>query len=235
MTRLKYSSHRCFKFISLFYLSASVFFASTNFLLAEIYKLESFSFTTHHFAGAVVNQYKNKDSDGIFKSTTKETQGNSENSSVDFSEIDVRENFSLRLGFYRPILNFKSYKLNSNLFLSFGKFKLSYPDGFGVFVERIDVNSSSIELAPELTISTTLFKNKIKISSGVGYSFIHSKEKFKFGSWNIKETKNFGSAYRKISFSYLHAADINFSFYFDTLFRQNNTDIGIGIKFPIPH
>ena len=58
-----------------------MFVASTNFLLAEVYKIESFSLTTHHFAGAVVDQYTNND--GVFKSTKKVLEMNSNDPNED--------------------------------------------------------------------------------------------------------------------------------------------------------
>ena len=67
----------------------------------------------------------------------------------------------------------------------------------------------------------------------MGYSFVHSREHFKFGSWNIKETREFGSEYGTLSIQYQRSPDDKFKFYLDTFLRTSGSDFSFGVRLPL--
>ena len=186
----------------------------------------NFKITTNHLSQAIVDQYTNET--GAFKSTVG--TGSSISTS---SDMRINKSIGLRVSFFREYASINNFQLSSNLNLSFAQFGLTYPEGFGVFVERIDVNSNGLEIAPEFVLSTSFRDLNLDVNFGVGYSFIHSREKFRFGSWDINEKKNFGSPYGTVSIAYHHKPTDTFSFYFDTIFRSTGIDYSFGLKFPL--
>jgi len=186
----------------------------------------NFKITTNHLSQAIVDQYTNET--GAFKSTVG--TGSSISTS---SDMRINKSIGLRVSFFREYASINNFQLSSNLNLSFAQFGLTYPEGFGVFVERIDVNSNGLEIAPEFVLSTLVIDPRLNVNFGVGYSFIQSRENFRFGSWNIKEKKNFGSAYGTVSIAYRHKPNDKFSLFIDTFFRSSGLDYSFGIKFPL--
>ena len=198
---------------------------STQLILADS-AIANIKITTSHFSQAIVDQYTNET--GAFKSTVGIGSSNSKS-----SDMRINKSIGLRVSFGKEYASIKNFQFSSNLNLSFAQFGLTYPEGFGVFVERIDVNSNGLEIAPEFVLSTSVFDPNLDVNLGVGYSFIQSTEKFRFGSWNIKEKKNFGSAYGTVSIAYRHKPNDKFSLFIDTFFRSSGLDYSFGIKFPL--
>ena len=199
--------------------------ASTQLTQADS-SIVNIKITTNHLSQAIVDQYTNET--GAFKSTVG--TGSSISTS---SDMRINKSIGLRVSFFREYASINNFQLSSNLNLSFAQFGLTYPEGFGVFVERIDVNSNGLEIAPEFVLSTLVIDPSLNVNFGVGYSFIQSRENFRFGSWNIKEKKNFGSAYGTVSIAYRHKPNDKFSLFIDTFFRSSGLDYSFGIKFPL--
>jgi len=186
----------------------------------------NFKITTNHLSQAIVDQYTNET--GAFKSTVG--TGSSISTS---SDMRINKSIGFRVSFAKEYASINNFQLSSNLNLSFAQFGLAYPEGFGAFVERIDVNSNSLEIAAEFVLNTLVIDPSLNVNFGVGYSFIQSRENFRFGSWNIKEKKNFGSAYGTVSIAYRHKPNDKFSLFIDTFFRSSGLDYSFGIKFPL--
>ena len=199
--------------------------ASTQLTQADS-SVVNFKITTNHLSQAIVDQYTNET--GAFKSTVGTGSSNSAS-----SDMRINKSIGLRVSFVKKYASISNFQFSSKLNLSFAQFGLSYPEGLGVFVERIDVNSNGLEIAPEFVLSNSVIDPNLDVNFGVGYSFIHSREKFRFGSWDINEKKNFGSPYGTVSIAYHHKPTDTFSFYFDTIFRSTCIDYSFGLKFPL--
>lgn len=199
---------------------------STQTILANEYSVD-LKITNNHFVNSVIEQYSNKN--GSFKVQT----GNSNNDTEEKSEPNLNKSLGLRLTVSQKFASIDNHDLMSKLHLSYGNTGLTYPDGVGIFVERIDVNSNAFGLSPEVVLTTWSSDKKINLNVGFGYSFVHSREHFKFGNWNIKEARDFGFLYGMVSIQYQRSPNDNFKFYLDTFLRTSGSDFSFGVKLPI--
>ena len=119
---------------------------STQLILADSV-IANIKITTSHFSQTIVDHYTNET--GAFKSTVRTGSSNSAS-----SDMRINKNIGLRVSFAKKYASINNFQFSSNLNLSFAQFGLTYPEGFGAFVERIDVNSNSLEIAPEFVLNT---------------------------------------------------------------------------------
>ena len=74
--------------------------------------------------------------------------------------------------------------------LSFSVAEILLPDGIGIFIEPVSLNSYSVEVEPRILLSNQIFKEHMTVKVGYGLAFVKSRDKFQLGSWNFNENLN---------------------------------------------
>jgi len=74
--------------------------------------------------------------------------------------------------------------------LSFSVAEILLPDGIGIFIEPVSLNSYSVEVEPRILLSNQIFKEHMTVKIGYGLAFVKSRDKFQLGSWNFNENLN---------------------------------------------
>jgi len=74
--------------------------------------------------------------------------------------------------------------------LSFSAAEILLPDGIGIFIEPVSLNSYSVEVEPRILLSNQIFKEYMTVKVGYGIAFVKSRDKFQLGSWNFNENLN---------------------------------------------
>ena len=74
--------------------------------------------------------------------------------------------------------------------LSFSVAEILLPDGIGIFIEPVSLNSYSVEVEPRILLSNQIFKEYMTVKVGYGIAFVKSRDKFQLGSWNFNENLN---------------------------------------------
>ncbi len=74
--------------------------------------------------------------------------------------------------------------------LSISAAEILLPDGIGIFIEPVSLNSYSVEVEPRILLSNQIFKEHMTVKIGYGLAFVKSRDKFQLGSWNFNENLN---------------------------------------------
>ena len=137
-------------------------------------------FGTHKSAYSIVNGYdQSLPGSGFSGSSVSETQN-----------YNIKNFLTIGYSTSSKVLENSYVSVLAETMLSFSVAEILLPDGIGIFIEPVSLNSYSVEVEPRILLSNQIFKEHMTVKVGYGLAFVKSRDKFQLGSWNFNENLN---------------------------------------------
>ena len=137
-------------------------------------------FGTHKSAYSIVNGYdQSLSGSGFSGSSVSETQN-----------YNIKNFLTIGYSTSSKVLENSYVSVLAETMLSFSVAEILLPDGIGIFIEPVSLNSYSVEVEPRILLSNQIFKEHMTVKVGYGLAFVKSRDKFQLGSWNFNENLN---------------------------------------------
>ena len=137
-------------------------------------------FGTHKSAYSIVNGYdQSLSGSGFSGSSVSETQN-----------YNIKNFLTIGYSASSKALENSYVSILAETMLSFSVAEILLPDGIGIFIEPVSLNSYSVEVEPRILLSNQIFKEHMTVKIGYGLAFVKSRDKFQLGSWNFNENLN---------------------------------------------
>ena len=137
-------------------------------------------FGTHKSAYSIVNGYdQSLSGSGFSGSSVSETQN-----------YNIKNFLTIGYSTSSKVLENSYVSILAETMLSFSVAEILLPDGIGIFIEPVSLNSYSVEVEPRILLSNQIFKEHMTVKVGYGLVFVKSRDKFQLGSWNFNENLN---------------------------------------------
>ena len=128
------------------------------------------------------------------------------------------------------IFSNEAINIDTSMSIALGNAKITYPDGISNFVEKISVESKSLELSPEISFSKKYFGQKVNFIIGFGNTFLWSEELFSIGKWRIYENVRTNLPSVFVSSTYKPEPDSSVGFYIRLRYLSQNPYLSFGIQ-----
>ena len=137
-------------------------------------------FGTHKSAYSIVNGYDQSLSGS----------GSSGNGGSRTQNYNIKNFLTIGYSSSSRVLENSYVSILAEAMLSFSAAEILLPDGIGIFIEPVSLNSYSVEVEPRILLSNQIFKEYMTVKVGYGIAFVKSRDKFQLGSWNFNENLN---------------------------------------------
>ena len=142
-------------------------------------------FGTHKSAYSIVNGY-----DQSFSGSGSSGSGFSGSGGSRAQNYNIKNFLTIGYSASSKTLENSYVSILAETMLSFSVAEILLPDGIGIFIEPVSLNSYSVEVEPRILLSNQIFKEHMTVKIGYGLAFVKSRDKFKLGSWNFNENLN---------------------------------------------
>ena len=137
-------------------------------------------FGTHKSAYSIVNGYdQSLSGSGFSGSSVSATQN-----------YNIHNFLTIGYSASSKVLENSYVSILAETMLSFSVAEILLPDGIGIFIEPVSLNSYSVEVEPRILLSNQIFKEHMTVKVGYGLVFVKSRDKFQLGSWSFNENLN---------------------------------------------
>ena len=150
-------------------------------------------------------------------------------SSSDQSKYHVTEPISLGYHLGKEVNLRNDFDLELAIIGAISNGEIFYPDGSGVFVEKITASSTAFEISPKVSFFKMFINDRYIFKIGGGYTFFWSEEKFNFGDWVIYEHQNkiLPSFHMSLSSKFKNLNKMGYYFGVKTMSEEAYFDLGV--------
>jgi len=142
-------------------------------------------FGTHKSAYSIVNGY-----DQSLSGSGSSGSGFSGSGGSRAQNYNIKNFLTIGYSVSSKVLENSYVSILAETMLSFSVAEILLPDGIGIFIEPVSLNSYSVEVEPRILLSNQIFKEHMTVKVGYGLAFVKSRDKFQLGSWNFNENLN---------------------------------------------